>query len=226
MRERIDAWFMRRLFVPAYEMAPRRARGVRPADPRASAGPVDGYAESLNFLATIRDRRRQAQASPQGDHVVRADRCTDSSRDAIEQAFGARVFDKYGSREFSGIAYECAESRDHHVMDESYIVELLVDGRLLGPGETGEVVITDLNNFSVPLIRYRIGDLAVAVEQIGDLPVRPRTLADRAHRGPHTGDRPLRRRHVAARHLLRAFLQGLRVRDPVLPGSPSRGRAR
>ena len=49
-------------------------------------------------------------------------------------------------------------------MDESYIVELLADGRPARPGEIGEVVITDLNNFSVPLIRYRIGDLAVAVD--------------------------------------------------------------
>ena len=49
-------------------------------------------------------------------------------------------------------------------MDESYIVELLVDGRPAEPGEVGEVVITDLNNFSVPLIRYRIGDLATAVD--------------------------------------------------------------
>ena len=50
-------------------------------------------------------------------------------------------------------------------MDESYILEILVDGRPALPGEVGEIVITDLNNFSVPLIRYRIGDLATAVEQ-------------------------------------------------------------
>jgi phenylacetate-CoA ligase len=49
-------------------------------------------------------------------------------------------------------------------MDESYVVELLVDGRPAKAGETGEVVITDLNNFSVPLLRYRIGDLAIAVD--------------------------------------------------------------
>ena len=86
-------------------------------------------------------------------------------RTTIEQSLSTRVFDKYGAREFSGIAYECGETRgDHHVMAESYIVELLVDGRPAQPGEIGEVVITDLNNTSVPLIRYRIGDLALAID--------------------------------------------------------------
>jgi phenylacetate-CoA ligase len=51
------------------------------------------------------------------------------------------------------------------VQDESYIVEILVDGRPAKVGEIGEIVITDLNNFSMPLIRYRIGDMAVAVNQ-------------------------------------------------------------
>jgi len=55
-------------------------------------------------------------------------------------------------------------------MDESYIVELLVVGRPAAPGEVGEVVITDLNNFSVPLIRYRIGDLATAVDNAEPCP--------------------------------------------------------
>jgi phenylacetate-CoA ligase len=88
----------------------------------------------------------------------------DNTRALIEEGFSTTVYDKYGAREFSGIAYQCGESRDHHVMDESYIVELLVNGRPAEPGEVGEVVITDLNNFSVPLIRYRIGDLATAVD--------------------------------------------------------------
>jgi phenylacetate-CoA ligase len=44
-------------------------------------------------------------------------------------------------------------------------VELLTDGRTARPGEIGEVVITDLSNHCVPLIRYRIGDLAVAMDE-------------------------------------------------------------
>jgi phenylacetate-CoA ligase len=43
-------------------------------------------------------------------------------------------------------------------------VEILVDGRPALPGETGEIVITDLFNLATPMIRYRIGDLATAVD--------------------------------------------------------------
>jgi phenylacetate-CoA ligase len=82
----------------------------------------------------------------------------------IADAFGCGVFDKYGSREFSGIAWECEQHDGHHVVAESFIVEILKDGRPALPGELGEVVITDLNNLVMPLIRYRIGDLAVAMD--------------------------------------------------------------
>ena len=50
------------------------------------------------------------------------------------------------------------------MVDECYIVELLVDGRPAKPGEVGEIVITDLHNLATPMIRYRIGDLAVAFD--------------------------------------------------------------
>ncbi len=89
----------------------------------------------------------------------------DQTREKIEESLETRVYDKYGSREFSGIAYECGHGGVHHVMDESYIVEILVEGRPAEPSEVGEVVVTDLNNFSVPLLRYRVGDLATAVDQ-------------------------------------------------------------
>ena len=87
-----------------------------------------------------------------------------SSRRTIEDAFGCRVFDKYGSREFSGIAYECEAHDGHHVVAEGYIVEILKEGRPAAPGEIGEVVITDLNNYCMPFVRYRIGDLAEAMD--------------------------------------------------------------
>jgi phenylacetate-CoA ligase len=48
---------------------------------------------------------------------------------------------------------------------ENYVVEVLKEGGVpAAPGELGEVVVTDLNNFCQPFIRYRIGDLAVAMD--------------------------------------------------------------
>ena len=86
------------------------------------------------------------------------------SREVIEQQFDCGVFDKYGAREFSGIAYECEAHIGHHVVAENYIVEIIKDGRPVKPGEVGEVAITDLNNHCMPFIRYRIGDLATAMD--------------------------------------------------------------
>ena len=74
------------------------------------------------------------------------------------------MYDKYGSREFSGIAYQCEQQNGYHIVAENYIVEILKDGQPVKPNETGEVVITDLNNKCTPLIRYKIGDLAVAAD--------------------------------------------------------------
>ena len=164
IRERIDSWFMRRLFIPAFEISPKNLETYVNQIGQHRPVLVDGYAESLNFLATYVRQGGIASFSPKAI-MSSAQILPANVRSVIEEGFHTRVFDKYGSREFSGIAYQCADSDNHHVMDESYILEILVDGRPALPGEVGEIVITDLNNFSVPLIRYRIGDLATAVEQ-------------------------------------------------------------
>jgi phenylacetate-CoA ligase len=163
LRERIDAWLLRRLFIPAFEMKRSTLEDYVDRIRRHKPVLVDGYAESLNFLASYVRSGGRPGFSPKAV-MSSAQVLPDNVRAVIEGGLSTTVYDKYGAREFSGIAYQCGESPDHHVMDESYIVELLVGGRPAAPGEVGEVVITDLNNFSVPLIRYRIGDLAMAVD--------------------------------------------------------------
>jgi phenylacetate-CoA ligase len=162
-KEKFDAWFTRRLFIPAYEMSDenirsfvRKMEGWRPAF-------VDGYAESFNFLSTYLKHSELKGLKLRG-MMSSAQSLPAHSREKIEASFGCRVFDKYGSREFSGIAYECDAHEGHHVVAELYLVEVLKEGRPCAPGEIGEIVITDLNNFCMPLIRYRIGDLAVAMD--------------------------------------------------------------
>jgi phenylacetate-CoA ligase len=161
-KEKLDAFFMRRKFIPAFEMTQESIQGLVRTIEKFKPRLIDGYAESLNFIALGSSIR--ANHSPKAV-MSSAQQLTPATRNKIETQFGAKVLDKYGSREFSGIAYQCLESDNHHVQDESYIVEILVDGRPAVPGEVGEVVITDLNNFSMPMIRYRIGDLATAVNQ-------------------------------------------------------------
>ncbi len=163
LRERADALLSRRRFIPAYEMSdatlPEFVRLIESCDPVL----LDGYAESFNFLASFIRQHRPLRIRPKGI-ISSAQTLPDASRRVIEDAFGCRVFDKYGAREFSGIAYECEAHAGHHVVGEGYVVEVLKDGRPAKPGETGEVIITDLNNFCLPFIRYRIGDLAEALD--------------------------------------------------------------
>jgi phenylacetate-CoA ligase len=124
---------------------------------------MDGYAEALDFLAHYLKSRSDLGVRPKA-LMSSAQTLPEQSRKLIEEAFGCRVFDKYGAREFSGIAYECAAHTGHHIVAEGFIVEILRDGQPVKPGEMGEIVITDLNNFCLPFVRYRLGDLGVAVD--------------------------------------------------------------
>lgn len=164
LRERIDALFMRRMFIPAYEIKDSNIRDLMNKLVKHRPVLVDGYAESFNFLAHYAHTHGMEGFQPKAV-MSSAQIMPEQVRETIETSFQTRVYDKYGSREFSGIAYEDESHDGHLVMAESYIVEILKDGRPALPGEIGEVVITDLNNFHVPIIRYRIGDLAVAVDE-------------------------------------------------------------
>ena len=82
-------------------------------------------------------------------------------RELFETVFGAQIFNRYGSREVGGIAHECSEHRGLHVNADRVLVEVLdKNGNLCNPGQIGEIVVTDLDNFGMPFIRYRIGDNA------------------------------------------------------------------
>lgn len=163
MREKIDAFLCRRLFIPAFEMSESSIQSFVDKLVKHQPTFIDGYAESFNFLASYLKTSELVGLRPKAI-MSSAQILPEQSRKVIEESFGCKVFDKYGSREFSGIAYECEAHQGHHVIAESYIVEILKDGRPAKPGEMGEVVVTDLNNYCMPMIRYRLGDLAVAMD--------------------------------------------------------------
>ncbi len=85
---------------------------------------------------------------------------TKAHRDLLSRVFQATIRDEYGCGEFGPIAYEC-ESGLLHVAYNNVLAEVITtDGRTALPGESGRLVITDLNNQAMPLIRFSIGDNA------------------------------------------------------------------
>jgi phenylacetate-CoA ligase len=80
----------------------------------------------------------------------------------LEKVFGCSVYNRYGSREVGDIACSCSESNVLHVNNVSLYVEFLDDDfQEIKPGKIGKVYVTTLENFSMPLIRYEIGDIAI-----------------------------------------------------------------
>lgn len=119
-----------------------------------------GYASSLYFVAAyIQQKFGQLPAPLAGALESSAEKLWDWQRPVIEQAFGAKVFDAYGSREIPALGCECDQHAGLHVYSDLRYIEVLKDGKPALPGEAGSLVITDLLNYGMPLIRYEIGDV-------------------------------------------------------------------
>lgn len=81
----------------------------------------------------------------------------------LEKDWGVRCADLYTCNETGYIATRCPAHGKLHAHSETVLVELLNEaGKDCTPGETGRVVLTSLHNLATPLIRYDIGDYAVA----------------------------------------------------------------
>jgi phenylacetate-CoA ligase len=80
-------------------------------------------------------------------------------RRLLEEVFGCPVFNRYGCREVSVVASECSSHRGLHIMAEGLYLEIETPHGPAAAGEMGTILVTDLLNYAMPLIRYRIGDV-------------------------------------------------------------------
>jgi phenylacetate-CoA ligase len=99
--------------------------------------------------------------------ICGAEKLFAEDRPLVEKTFGRGIFETYGCREVMLMGAECSAHAGMHVSMENLVLEVVVrepggSERPARPGEVGEVVITDLHNYAMPLIRYANGDLATA----------------------------------------------------------------
>ncbi|MFH1690025.1 MAG: hypothetical protein ABIE42_07275 [Candidatus Eisenbacteria bacterium] len=147
--------------LDAFDLGPRAMRSYARTLQRLKADCIEGYAEALYEFAGFLDREGLSIPRPRAV-ISGASTLLPHMRTEIERVFGAPVFDRYGSREVAAIAAECDRHTGLHVYGENTFVEVLDgDGREVDAGQEGEVFVTSLVNYTMPLIRYRIGDRAI-----------------------------------------------------------------
>ncbi|MEZ5543297.1 MAG: hypothetical protein R3F42_14845 [Pseudomonadota bacterium] len=116
-------------------------------------GYVSMLSEFADYVLSSPERWRLALTCV----ITTSEVLTQTVREKLSQAFHAPVFNEYGCGELGTIAHEC-EAGSMHISEENMLVEILDGDRVCSPGEMGEIVVTELNNYAMPLIRYRTGD--------------------------------------------------------------------
>jgi phenylacetate-CoA ligase len=145
---------------------------------RLRGGPphlVIAYAQAGYEVARYA-QRRGIEVPPQRGMIATAGTLYDFMREQLEETFGCRVLNRYGSRETGDMAGECQHRTGLHVLPWNCHVEVLdPDGEPVGPGEEGEIAVTGFTNRAMPLIRYLIGDRARLPEREIECPCGRRT---------------------------------------------------
>lgn len=151
-----------RLMMSVYHLGTRTVDAYLDEMERFGPAFVDGYPSALlvcarRLLETGRELRVTAC-------FPTAETLSDDDRATLQAGFRTRVYNQYGSAEGAALVTECPAG-SLHVNPEIGVVEVVrEDGTPAAPGEEGWLVLTTLLNRAMPLVRYRIGDLARAGE--------------------------------------------------------------
>lgn len=119
---------------------------------------IDGYPSAIYILASF--MAGHGIEVPLTAVFVASEPLYPQQRTAMEKAFGCKVFNYYGLAERACSSGECEKHEgNHHFMEESIVEIVDRNGETLPDGSSGEIVGTSLVNFTLPLIRYRTGDI-------------------------------------------------------------------
>jgi phenylacetate-CoA ligase len=119
---------------------------------------ITAYTEAIFELAKFAESE-ELEVRPQKAIIVSAGVLFPFMREKIEHVFQCRIYNRYGSREVGDIACERPDAEGLWVAPWGAYLEVADEqGNRLPDGTEGEILVTSLSNFAMPLIRYRIGD--------------------------------------------------------------------
>ena len=125
-----------------------------------------GHAHSLFVLAQYIKKVGCKEIQPKGI-LSTSMMLLSHERALIEKVFACKVTDRYGCEEVSLIGSECEQHDGMHMNIEHLVIEFIKDdGTVAQPGEPGNIVVTDLMNFAMPFVRYKVEDVGMSMDKM------------------------------------------------------------
>ncbi|MFX0138426.1 MAG: phenylacetate--CoA ligase family protein [Candidatus Hodarchaeota archaeon] len=119
---------------------------------------IISYIQSIYELAKFIERKK-LKIFPLNSIITTAGVLTNEVKIFLENIFGCKIFNRYGSRELFNLAMSCEVSQKLHINMYHQYIEILDDNEnIVKEHEEGNIIITNLVNYGMPIIRYKIGD--------------------------------------------------------------------
>jgi len=163
--EKIKDWMMNRNRLSAFNLSKEEMDKFFKKCQRLKIRYLYGYASALyKFSAFLKEKKIDGRILNLKAVISTAEILYDFQREFISSAFGCPLANEYGAAEAGIIAFECPEG-SMHITSENVYLEIIKNNKPARLGELGEIVVTTLENFYSPLIRYRLGDLGILTDK-------------------------------------------------------------
>lgn len=153
------------IFSPNYISATDSIEKSLPYFKKINPDVIDGYSSCIKMLAEAVEKHDIREIKPKVIFGT-SELLTPDTRQYINSVFDLEMLDQFGCLELNRTAWECSEHSGYHIDADAIVMEIVKDGKTASPGELGEVAYTGLYNYAMPLIRYKVGDMAVKSDEL------------------------------------------------------------
>ncbi len=156
----------KKLYLSSYDMTEGDMLIYQKKINKYKAQLITSYPTGLFIFASFLEKRGLSIYKPKGI-ICSGETLYEYQREQIESIFNCKVFNRYGCREVGNIAHQCDKQKGLHINAEHIIAEVIGEnGNSCKPGELGEIVVTDLDNYVFPFVRYKIGDIGIFTDKV------------------------------------------------------------
>ena len=160
LRARAENWLYNRRFQQCWHLPEERIRRIVAEINDWQPTLMWCYRDGIDGVARYINRHNLAVHSPRAI-ILGGATVYEFMAQSIHRAFRAPVLSAYGSRELGAAACQCLLGKGHHISAQSHVIEAVdEEGRAVW-NRDAELVVTPLQNYAMPFIRYRIGDRGI-----------------------------------------------------------------